>query len=100
MERESRQELEILDQKVGVVVEGLDDRVEVLDVGCEVVLGLGKDVGRDGGESLQRSERIDDVGAVVVEHLSAFGRASSVRPRLSLLPARIAANRFSLPPRR
>ena len=74
VEREGRKELEVLDQVVDVVVERLDDRVEVLEVGGEVVLRLLQDVRGDAGEALQGAECVDDVAAVLVQHLERGGQ--------------------------
>src|SRR6476469_10024135 len=74
MEREGRKELEVLDQIVDVVVQRLDDRIKVLKVRGEVVLGLLKDVAGDSGETLQRTERVNDVAAVLVQHVQRGGQ--------------------------
>ncbi len=95
VERERGKQFEVLDEVVGVVVERLDDRIEILEVGGEVVLGLRQHVRRDAGEGAQRGERIDDVARLSLSTFSAAGSESRVRPRLSLPRARMPAKRFS-----
>ncbi len=95
MERERRQQLEVLDQEVGVVVERLDDRVEVLEVRGEIVLGLLQDVATRRSRSVRSAPNASTMLArLSLSTFSASGSVSSVRPRLSLLRARIPAKRF------
>ena len=96
VERERRQQLEVLDEVVGVVVERLDHRVQVLEVGGEVVLGLRQHVRRDAARSCRSAVNASTMLVrLSLSTFSAAGSVSSARPRLSLLRARMPAKRFS-----